>query len=91
MHYVAMNKFTKCSKTMDALLKIDLDDVDGFDQFLTLFMQIQNFENAEDTYDPRRSVHILKEFKQLISPQDYDQVVRDFRAQARLLLKEGLN
>ena len=75
-----MNKFTKCSKTMDALLKIDLDDVDGFDQFLTLFMQIQNFENAEDTYDPRRSVHILKEFKQLISPQDYDQVVRDFRA-----------
>ena len=54
-------------------------------------MQIQNFENAEDTYDPRRSVQILKEFKQLISPAEYNQVCRDFKAQARLLLKEVLN
>lgn len=86
-----MNKFTKCHKTLEALLKIDIDVVEGFDQFLQLFMQIQNFENAEDTYDPRRSVNILHEFKQLISPRDYDQVVRDFKSQAKLLLKEVLN
>jgi len=86
-----MNKFTKCHKTLEALLKIDIDVVEGFDQFLTLFMQIQNFENAEDTYDPRRTVPILKEFKQLIAPAEYDQVVRDFRVQSKLLLKEVLN
>ena len=91
IHYAAMNKFTKCQKTLEALLQIDIDNVTGFDQFMPLFMQIQIFENAEDTYDPRRSVHILSEFKQLISPKEYDQVVRDFKAQAKLLLKEVLN
>lgn len=75
-----MNKYTKCHKTLEALLKIDIDHVEGFDKFLTLFMQIQNFENAEETYDPRRSVKILDEFKQLISKRDYNQVVKDFRA-----------
>ena len=58
-----MNKFTKCTKTLEALLTIDIDVVPGFDQFLTLFMQLQNFESAEDTYDPRRSVPILQDFK----------------------------
>ena len=91
VHYVAMNRYTKCHKTVEALLNIDIDFVEGFDQFLSLFMQIQNFENAEDMYDPRRSVHILQEFKQLISPREYNQVVRDFKAQAKLLLKEVLN
>ena len=57
---------------MESLLRLDIDAVEGFDQFLSLFMQIQNFENAEDTYDPRRSVHILDDFKQLISPTDYN-------------------
>ena len=80
IHYVGMNKYTKCHKTLEALLKIDIDHVEGFDKFLALFMQIQNFENAEETYDPRRSVHILDEFKQLISKRDYNQVVKDFRA-----------
>ena len=91
IHYSAMNKFTKCQKTLEAMLKIDINDVPGFDQFLPLFMQIQVFESVDDTYDPRRSVHILEDFKQLISPRDYDQVVRDFKAQAKLLLKEVLN
>ena len=40
MHFAAMNKYTKCCKTVEALLKIDIDEVEGFDQFLNLFMQI---------------------------------------------------
>ena len=31
LHYGAMNKFTKCNKTLEALLKIDIDVVEGFD------------------------------------------------------------
>ena len=38
IHYAAMNKYTKCYKTLEALLKIDIDVVEGFDQFLNLFM-----------------------------------------------------
>ena len=40
IHYGAMNKFTKCNKTLEALLDIDIDHVEGFDQFLTLFFQL---------------------------------------------------
>ena len=40
IHYAAMNKFTKCQKTLEALLSIDIDLVQGFDQFLPLFMEV---------------------------------------------------
>lgn len=40
LHFGAMNKFTKCAKTLEALLKIHIDEVDGFEQFLGLFMQL---------------------------------------------------
>lgn len=72
VHFAAMNKFTKCHKTLEALLTIDIDSVPGFSQFLPLFMQLQNFESADDMYDPRRSVSILHEFKQLISEREYN-------------------
>lgn len=91
VHFAAMNKFTKCQKTLEALLSIDIDLVPGFDQFLPLYMQVQNFENVEDTFDPRRSVGILDDFRQLISQKEYNQVVRDFKMQAKLLLREVLN
>jgi hypothetical protein len=91
IHFGAMNKFTKCNKTLEALLDIDIDHVEGFDQFLTLFFQLQGLESVEASFDPRRSNNILKDFRELISPQDYNSVVRDFKAQAKLLLKEVLN
>ena len=31
IHYAAMNKYTKCYKTLEALLKIDIDVVEGFE------------------------------------------------------------
>ena len=31
IHFAAMNKYTKCNKTLEALLKIDIDEVEGFD------------------------------------------------------------
>jgi hypothetical protein len=31
IHYAAMSKFTKCFKTTEALLKIDIDSVEGYD------------------------------------------------------------
>lgn len=40
LHFGAMNKFTKCTKTLEALMKIHIDEVDGFEQFLGLFMQL---------------------------------------------------
>ena len=48
-------------------------------------------KNAEECFDPRKSYHILDEFKQLMNPNDYNSVVRDFKCQIKLLLKEVLN
>lgn len=76
IHYSAMNKFTNCKKTMEALLRIDfgsnLGTVPGYEQFLPMFAMVQQFEGVENIYDPRRSVHILESFKYLILPRDYD-------------------
>ena len=86
-----MNKSVKSHKTMEALLDINFDKVPGWDEFLKLNNQLQGFEDSEESFDPRKSNEILKEFRNLISPNDYNQVVRDFNAQVRLLLKEVLN
>jgi len=40
-----------------------VDHVPGFDSFYDLFTQLQCFEMAEETFDPRRSANVLSEFK----------------------------
>jgi hypothetical protein len=40
IHYAAMSKYTKCFKTIEALLKIDIDGIEGYDQFLGLFFEL---------------------------------------------------
>lgn len=37
IHYGAMSQFTKCFKTLDALLDIDIDRVPGTDDFIKLY------------------------------------------------------
>ena len=73
------------------MLAIDFDIVPGWNNFLVLYEQCQQFTDAEENFDPRKSCHILDEFKLLVSPQDYNSVVRDFKSQVKLLLKEVLN
>ena len=81
----------RSKRAPDNWLDIDIDKVPGFDSFLRLFFQLQGFESADQSFDPRRSNNILKDFKELISESDYNSVVRDFKTQAKLLLKEVLN
>jgi hypothetical protein len=40
VHYAAMNKFTRCQKTLEALLELDMDNVPGTDVMLPLFFQV---------------------------------------------------
>lgn len=91
IHFAAMNKFTKSQRTLEAILDIDIDKCPGFEQFLHLFFQLQGFEQSEECFDPRKSNDILKEFKQLMNPKDFNQICHEFKAQAKLLLKEVLN
>lgn len=91
LHFVAMNKYTKCQKTLEALLDIDFDTVPGWNDYLILNSQLQDLKDVEESFDPRKSHHILDEFKHLISPQEYNAIVRDFKSQIRLLLREVLN
>ena len=64
---------------MEALLDIDFDRVPGWDEFIKLHQSLQGFEEGSEHFDPRRSNEILNDFKSLISPHDYNQVVRDFK------------
>jgi hypothetical protein len=93
IHYAAMSKFTKCFKCMEALLNFDLEtDLEGYDEFLKLFFELQLLETQEERkFDPRKYQGILGEFRHLMSPAEYGAIVRDFRLQARLLLKEVLD
>lgn len=92
VHYAAMSKYTKCFKCMEALLSIDIDSVEGYDQFLSLFFELQLLEVQEERkFDPRKYVGILAEFKHLMSPAEYNSVLKDFKFQVKLLLKEVLD
>jgi hypothetical protein len=63
VHYGAMSKFTKCYKTVEALLTIEIDEVPGLKDFNDLFFQLQELENAsESSFDPRKYKNVLKEF-----------------------------
>lgn len=92
IHYAAMSKFTKCFKCIEALLKIDIDNIEGYDQFLNLFFELQLLENADERkFDPRKYNGILSEFKHLLEPKEYNNILKDFQYQVKFLLKEILD
>lgn len=93
IHYAGMSKYTKCFKCIEALLNIDLEaDVDGYDEFLKLFFELQLLETTDEKkFDPRKYKGILLEFKHLLSHAEYNAIIRDFNTQIRLLLKEVLD
>ena len=80
IHYGAMSKFTKCFKCIEALLNIDLDHVEGYDSFLSLFFELQLLEISEERrFDPRKYNGILAEFKHLLHPSAYNSILKDFQ------------
>ena len=91
LHFAAMNKAVHSQKTLEALLNIDFETVPGWDNFLKLHDQLQGFEDSDEHFDPRKSNGILKQFRELLEPKIYASVVRDFKQQVNLLLKEALN
>jgi hypothetical protein len=87
-----MSKYTKCYKSLEAMLSIDLDSAPANADFLHLFFQIQVLENGEESkFDPRKYKNVLAEFEHLLSPADYKRIVKEFHHQVKLLLKEVLN
>lgn len=86
-----MAKGTNSLKTLEAILDIDIDRVPGFNSFYELFTQVQGFELPEETFDPRRSANVLTEFKQLMRPDEFNFICKEFRQKVKLLLKEVLN
>ena len=80
LHFVAMNKYTKCQKTLEALLDIDFDTVPGWKDYLILSKELSDLKDIEESFDPRRSYHILDEFKHLVREQEYNSILRDFKS-----------
>ena len=74
-----MSKFTKCFKCIEALLKIDINNIEGYDQFLDLFFELQLLETSDERkFDPRKYTNILTEFQHLMDPHEYNSVLKDF-------------
>ena len=74
-----MSKFTKSFKCIEALLKFDIDIVEGYDQFLSLFFELQMLETTEERkFDPRKYNGVLAEFKHLLNPHEYNSILKDF-------------
>lgn len=95
LHYGAMSKYTNCYKTLEALLTMDIDLVNGgngVDSFVHLFWQVQDLDCPEDArFDPRKYKNVLAEFQHLLSPSDFKRIKSEFRANAKALLTEALN
>ena len=92
IHYGAMSKYTKCFRTLEAILDIDIDQVPGTDDFTKLFFQIQQLETKEESrFDPRKYKNVLSEFQHLLSVADYNRVCKEFKNNVKLLLKEVMN
>lgn len=63
IHYSAMSKQTKCFKTAQALLDIQIDEVPATKDFQDLFFSLQELEHKEDAkFDPRKYKDVLGEF-----------------------------
>tara|TARA_B110000503_G_C6825707_1_gene280702 strand:- start:260 stop:526 length:267 start_codon:yes stop_codon:yes gene_type:complete len=87
-----MSKYTKCYKTLEAVLSIDIDTAPCTDDFIHLFFQIQQLESKEDAkFDPRKYKSVLSEFQHLLSVADYAKIRKEFKHNVKLLLKEVLN
>lgn len=76
---------------MEALLHIDLDMCQGYDQFLRYFQDLQMVENEDDRkFDARKYNNILTEFKHLMSKREYNLILKDFKQNAKTLIKQTL-
>lgn len=85
-----MSKFTKCYKTLEAMLTIDIDNAPDNSLFLDSFFSIQQLE-AISNFDPRMYKNVLLEFVHLLDPKNYAKVVDNFNHQKQLLLRDVLN
>ena len=90
IHYGAMSKYTKCYKTLEAMLNLDLEQAPDNALFLGDYFKIQELEGTSN-FDPRMYKNVLKEFKHLLDPLNYSKVVESFKHSKQLLLREVLN
>jgi len=49
IHYAAMSKYTKCFKTLEALMSIDIDSAPDYYNFLDHFFSMQVLETHDST------------------------------------------
>jgi ankyrin repeat protein len=76
LHYAAMSKYPLCNLVIDDILQFDFFKNDGWDEFVSLFEELQNLEvKNERIMDPRRCQRLEKEFSNLLG----DYIIEDLR------------
>jgi len=89
LHYAAMSKFPLCYQVVNNILDYDFFSLDGWDDFLRQFEDIQTLEvKAERLYDPRRSLRLERELKNLLGDGISRELSNLFKKRKKALLKK---
>ena len=89
LHYAAMSKYPLSYLIINKVLDYDFFTLDGWDDFISQFDDIQTLEvKAERFYDPRRSLRLERELKNLLGENIMKETSNLFKKKKKVLLKK---
>ena len=75
-----MSKFTKCFRTLQSLLTINIDHEPDYDSFLKLFFDVSGLDDPynKSPFDPRKYHDLVSELEHVLSPKEFKQIAKNF-------------
>jgi ankyrin repeat protein len=92
LHYAAMSKFPLCYLIVESILDFEFFNLNGWDDFLRLYSDIQFVEVKEERKcDPRRSLRLERELATLLGETIIKELFQEFRRMKGELMKSIIN
>ena len=92
LHYAAMSKFSFCHVTVSEILDFDFFKYDEWDDFLSIYQDIQYLENNQERLnDPRRSLRVERELISLLGDDIITRLSGEFKSMKITAIKNIIN
>lgn len=92
LHYAAMSNFSLCYQIVNLVLDYNFFDLNGWEEFLEVYKDIQAVEVKEHRlFDPRKSLRMEREIQNLLGEKELTRLRKIFENGKRKLLKEIIN
>jgi len=92
LHYGSQSAYTRCYNVVTLLLDLHMIKIDGYEEFIKLFEELQVLEIKEERKsDPRKYVHVIDEFEHLLSPTVYKGITNKFKTDIQNLKRKILD